>query len=95
MKFISWLLSIPLLLACVFFAVSNRQDVTVDLWPFDYVLTAPLYIMSLGAFFGGLFLGAMWFWALGLRHRFAKHRLAKEVNKLKTYMPPEQPKTVP
>lgn len=93
MKILSWLLTLPVLLACVFFAVSNRQDVTVDLWPFDYVLSTPLYVATLGAFFAGLLCGALWFWLINLRHRWDKHRLTKEVDKLKTKLDEEKAKT--
>lgn len=86
MKFLSWLITLPIILVCAAFAVSNRQDVTVDLWPFDYVVTSPLYIMTLGAFFAGLLVGSLLFWLSSLKHRWDKRVLKKQVNKLQTQL---------
>ena len=94
MKLFSWLITVPLVIICVLFAVNNRQLVSVDLWPFDYMLSSPLYIMTLGAFFLGFLFGGVWFWMLGLRHRWDKRRLTKEVGKLKTQLTDEKAKSV-
>lgn len=83
MKFLSWLITIPVVVFCVLFAVSNRQEVMVDLWPTGYVLGAPLYLISLGGFALGFLLGALIFWLAGLGTRLSRRHLAKEVEKLK------------
>lgn len=92
MKFLSWLLTLPLAVLCIFFAVSNRQDVTIDLWPLDAVLVTPLYVITLGTLFSGFLLGALWFWLLNLRHRWDKHRLGKQVEKLTSQLNGEKAK---
>lgn len=94
MKIFYWLITVPVILLCVFFAVSNRQDVTVDLWPLDYIMTSPLYVMTLGAFFCGFLFGALMFWVSSLRHRWERHRLSREVAKLKTQLEAEKSKNV-
>ncbi len=89
MRFISWLFSVLIILVCACFAVSNKQDITVDLWPVGYVITSPLYIVTLGTFFGGFLLGSFLFWMAGLGHRWEKRRLAKQVAKLKLQLEQE------
>jgi uncharacterized integral membrane protein len=83
MKFLSWLITIPVVVLCVLFAVSNRQEVNLDLWPTGYVLSAPLYLISLGCLALGFFSGALLFWLGGLGARLQRHHLSKEVEKLK------------
>lgn len=92
MKFISGILFLCFLVVCVLFAVSNRQAVSIDLWPLDYVISMPLYIMTLGAFLAGLAVGGAWFWFSSLRHRLAKHSLSRQVDKLKTQLSEEKNK---
>ncbi len=49
-----WVAMAPLLLVLVLFALSNRQEVRLGLWPTDVSTTMPLWLMVLG-------LGAMFF----------------------------------
>ncbi len=79
MKFLSALLSFIILAASVLFALSNRQSVTVSLWPFDVEIIASLYVMVLGALALGLVAGGFIMWLGALRHRFAARRLGKDV----------------
>lgn len=79
MKFFSALLSLLLLIVSLIFAVSNRQSVTVSLWPFDLEIAAPLFIMTLGALGLGLVLGGFFVWLNYLPHRFMARRLGKDV----------------
>jgi uncharacterized integral membrane protein len=83
MRFLSWLITLPVIVLCVLFAVSNRQEVNLDLWPTGYVLTAPLYLISLGCLVLGFFSGALIFWLGGLGARLQRRYLTKEVEKLK------------
>jgi len=95
MKLISWLGSVILFSVCVIFAVNNRQDVTVDLWPFNGVLIAPLYALVLGIFLTGFLLGAFCFWLPNLRHRFDKKRLNKRMDGLQARLAEEKAKQTP
>ncbi len=63
----------PLLLFLVLFALSNRQPVSITLWPTDISTTTPLWLMVLGL--GALFflIGAMLVW---LAEAPARRRLA-------------------
>ena len=49
-----WVVTIPLAVIVVVFAVSNREPVVVDIWPLPPVTGLPLFLFILGSFFIGL-----------------------------------------
>ncbi len=63
MKRLSWILTLPLMVVAVVFAIANREAVTLDLWPLEISIQAPLFVMVLGSIVVGLFAGgaAVWF----------------------------------
>ena len=65
------------------FAVNNRQEITIDCWPFDYDIKMPLFVLTMGGFLFGLIVGASLLWLTSLRTRWDKRKLSKEVDKLK------------
>ena len=67
------LVAAPVLLFLVLFALSNRHEVRVTLWPTDLSTAMPLYLMVLGL--GSLFflIGAVMVW---LAHAPARRRVA-------------------
>lgn len=65
------LITVPLLLLLVLFALSNRQPVPIRLWPTDFAAEAPLSLavlvaMAVAFLFGGLL---VWFSVLVQRSR--------------------------
>jgi uncharacterized integral membrane protein len=92
MKILSWLLTLPIILICVIFAVTNRQVVALDLWPFVLKLEAPLYVLTLGTFFAGFLVGGLGFWLSSLSHMWEKHRMRKKIGKLKGELDEEKAK---
>jgi len=87
---ISWIVTLPLLLALVIFSLANRGEVSLDLWPFKESITLPLSWLLLGALFVGLLVGGGVAWLSGARHRrrarelrFDKTHLEREVMRLK------------
>lgn len=91
MFLLTLLITLPLTAFAVLFAVSNRQDVMVSLWPLveDYAL--PLWLVGLGLLGIGFFLGACFvsFQAQRLRFRLWREknradRLEKDMAALKT-----------
>ena len=47
------LIALPFLLVLVLFAFSNRQPVTLGIWPTDFAVTVPLSIAILAAMASG------------------------------------------
>lgn len=55
-KLVLWLLTAPVGVVVVLFAVSNRGPVTLEMWPLPFKIDVPLFTVGLG----GLFLGFLW-----------------------------------
>ena len=70
MKYLAWLLKAAIFFTLFAFALNNQQDVTVHFF-FGTHWTAPLVLVVLAAFAGGLVLGAV-----GMVPRWWKHRKA-------------------
>ncbi len=96
MKFISAILSSAVILLALAFALANRQDATISLWPFGVEIEAPLYLLTLGTLFFGILLGAVIAWFNLLPHRLRARQLRKDLAELqgkladvqKTALPP-------
>jgi uncharacterized integral membrane protein len=69
MKVLFWIFALPVLVAAVAFALSNRDTVALEVWPFPYVLELPAYAAILGAVFFGFLCGAAWMWISGGKWR--------------------------
>jgi uncharacterized integral membrane protein len=72
---IRWILLLPLLVVLVLFGLSNRQEVALQLWPFDLAWVVPLSVAVL--IFSAVFflLGAAIAWIASLPHRRRARRL--------------------
>ncbi|MHA1601301.1 MAG: lipopolysaccharide assembly protein LapA domain-containing protein [Alphaproteobacteria bacterium] len=81
MKRLSWILTLPLMVVAVVFAIANREVVMLDLWPLAMTIQAPLFVLVLGSAVVGLLAGAMVAWFSGgptrRRAREARRRAAE------------------
>ena len=68
MKFVFWIFVLLVALVLALFAVSNREAVTVGLWPAPFLVEIPLYVAMLAALAVGFVLGEAAAW-IGGRHR--------------------------
>ena len=69
MKFLAWFprilitfIGVVLAIVVVSFALSNRQRVVLDLWPFELSLQLPLFLMVLISFLVGFLAGGCVAW---------------------------------
>lgn len=83
-RYVSWVFSLPLLLAAICFAVGNREPTIINLWPFGYIMPVSIYLIALLPLGLGLLSGAGMQWFVGLRYRLAAQKLGKELAQLKT-----------
>jgi uncharacterized integral membrane protein len=68
MRIVYWL-GIPVAAAiCGTFAISNRDPVSLALWPLPFVVGLPLYLLAFAALLTGFVVGAIAVW-IGGRHR--------------------------
>ena len=90
MRYVSWILTVPLMIVAVVFAITNRGGTTLNLWPLGITVEAPLFILVLGSALVGLLAGGAIAWlsagAVRRRAREARHRaeaLEREVARLR------------
>lgn len=73
-KFFSGFLGLLVLLFLILFALSNREDVQIGLFPFGLTVVVPLSVAILGAMGLGALIGGAMVWISGFRHRRAAKR---------------------
>ena len=63
MRLLYRLIFIPIAIVFVVFAVANRHDLTLMLWPLPFEIDLPVYVAVLGALVAGILIGgsAQWF----------------------------------
>ena len=71
MRYLSWIITIPIALVIVSFAVSNRDSVDLALWPLPFEITVPLYVAVLTALVLGFLAGGLVAWGADRRYRVA------------------------
>jgi len=84
MRFVYWIIAVPVLAFAGAFAAANPEPVALRLWPFPYEIQTPIYAAVLGAFLVGFLIAALWFWLAGLPVRLARRRLARHERELET-----------
>lgn len=60
-----WIITLPVALLVILFALMNRQEVTLSLWPLPWDIAAPLFLFTLGAIVFGFLFGALAAWVSG------------------------------
>ncbi|MEM8916592.1 MAG: lipopolysaccharide assembly protein LapA domain-containing protein, partial [Pseudomonadota bacterium] len=77
MRALGWgLIGLPLMIVVVLFALSNREIVTLSIWPLALERQYPLFLVILATALAGFFIGAFIVWLLGIpgRAQAAKDR---------------------
>jgi uncharacterized integral membrane protein len=64
-----WILVLIVAFVLAVFAVSNRESVTLGLWPAPFLVEIPLYVAMLAALAVGFVLGEVAAWISGRRRR--------------------------
>jgi len=76
------LIALPLLLLLVLFALSNRQPVSLHIWPTDYAVTLPLSLAVLGSMAVAFLSGGLLVWVSELVQRRRARRAEQTVRLL-------------
>jgi len=82
LRYLTWIITIPLGVIAIIFAISNRGMVDVALWPFDGVLTAPVFLVVLVVAVLAFLLGGLVAWLSGARHRRAARQAQHRADRL-------------
>lgn len=59
MRRLVWLIILLLILVLVIFAIANRQNVALDLWPLPWSVDVPVYLAVLGPLGLGIIVGSV------------------------------------
>ncbi|MBN2752254.1 MAG: DUF1049 domain-containing protein [Rhodospirillaceae bacterium] len=59
MRILTWIIGLPIAIMAAAFAVANRQNVDLDLWPLPFTVHLGVYLAVLGALAVGLLLGLL------------------------------------
>ena len=79
MRLVHWLVTAPVALVLVIFALSNRGTTDLNFWPFDFVLEAPTYLVVLLLLLIGFALGELVAWVMRGSHRRERRAQAKRI----------------
>jgi uncharacterized integral membrane protein len=82
LRLINSIIAAIVALLVILFAVSNREQVAVGVWPFPYQLTTSLYAVILLALLLGFICGAVGMWMAGRRKRQELRRLRRQTRDL-------------
>ncbi len=91
MKTLRWVLIGLVALALIIFAVANRDNVSLTLWPLPLALDAPLYLVVLLTLLVGFLLGELVAWMNGHRWRREARRSAKRADELERQLAAQSP----
>ncbi len=74
MRLFHWLVTAPVALVLIVFAVTNRDAITLNFWPLPVTLQAPVYLIVFLALLAGFLIGELVAWINGRRwRREARH----------------------
>ena len=75
-----WIITLPLALILVIFAINNRHIIELSLWPFYYTIQWPLYVFLYISLIVGFLIGAFLIWVSGIQVKMRYHWLKKNKN---------------
>jgi uncharacterized integral membrane protein len=79
MKLLFWIFVALVATALALFAASNREAVSLGLWPLPFVLLLPLYLAILAALLIGFVAGALCAWIAGRHGRREGRRRGRRI----------------
>lgn len=82
MRLLSWIIGLPVAVAAVLFAISNRHPVKLELWPLPFSVDVPVYLAVLGPLALGMIAGGLIAWGAAGRSRRAARRERRRVEEL-------------
>jgi len=90
MKLLWWLVLAVAALVLILFAVSNRESVSVGLWPLPALVDLPLYLIVLGTLVVGFLFGQLVAWIGGWRWRREARRSRERIAMLERELEAER-----
>jgi len=69
MRAVYWAVTLAVAAVLSLFAASNREAVSLGLWPLPFLVEVPLYLVAFGAAIVGFLTGALAAWIAGAHRR--------------------------
>jgi lipopolysaccharide assembly protein A len=82
MKLPFWIVVALVAAVLALFAASNRESVTLGLWPLPFIASLPLYLAILSALLIGFIAGVVAAWIAGRRRRREIRRRGRRITAL-------------
>jgi putative membrane protein len=79
MKLLYWIVVALVATVLALFAASNRESVTLGLWPLPFVVELPLYLATLAGLLIGFIAGAVATWIAGRQRRREARRHGRRI----------------
>lgn len=95
MKLFHWLVTAPLTLILVVFAVANREPITLTFWPLPFTLETRLFVVVLLTLLAGFLIGELVAWINGRSWRREARRNAHRIEVLERQLAAKAPDKEP
>lgn len=82
MRYLSWLITLPLTVLAISFAVSNLTPVPLSLWPLPFQAEVPAFALVLVTLVVGFLAGGLTVWLGQHHHRKAERQHQSRADKL-------------
>ena len=83
MRRFAWIVTLPVIAIVTIFAVMNRQDVVLNLWPLPWEFAAPLFMLTLGLILFGFLFGVLVMWFTGAKQRRQLRQVKRDLDESK------------
>jgi putative membrane protein len=79
MRAVFWLVVVLAAVVLALFAVSNRETVSLGLWPLPFLVEVPIYLLVLAMLVAGFLVGELAGWITGRYWRREARRRARRI----------------
>jgi uncharacterized integral membrane protein len=83
MRRFAWIVTLPIIAIVTVFAVMNRQDVAINLWPLPWEFATPVFLLTLLLILFGFVFGALIMWFTGAKQRRQLRRVRRALDEAK------------
>jgi uncharacterized integral membrane protein len=84
MRRFAWIVTLPIIAVVTVFAVMNRQDVALNLWPLPWDFAVPLFLLTLLLILFGFCFGVLVMWFSGAKQRRQLRHVKRDLDEAKT-----------
>ena len=83
MRRFAWIVTLPIIAIVTVFAVMNRQDVVLNLWPLPWDFAMPVFLLTLLLILFGFAFGVLVMWFTGTKQRRQLRRARRDLDQAK------------